>query len=304
MTFALRHGDVVSDDGTRIRYHVAGEGKSGHTWVIPPGLGAPLRTWSAVFERFQHALTLVTWDGRGFHGSAVPRAREACGVLDSVRDMRAVCAREGLTRFVLGGWSMAVQIALEYAHQFPHDVEALVLLNGPYEHVLGGVAPHPATRPLIDGAARALEAIGPALNPVSRSLMGRMGMARAMHRAGLLAGNLEPFVGVLREFGENDWRRYFQAMRAMHRHSAAAYLPAIDVPTLITAGTRDPMTPPRVAEAMHRAIRGSELVILEGATHYALNEQPERINDVIEDFLRRRVPGIEGAAPVRSVTRS
>ena len=297
MTYPLRHGDVVSDDGTRIRYHVVGDGRSGRTWVIPPGLGAPLRTWSAVVERLQPALTVVTWDGRGFHGSAAPRARDACGVLDSVRDMRAVCAREGLMRFVLGGWSMAVQIALEYAHQFPREVEALVLVNGPYEHVLGGVAPHPYAMPLVNGAARALQAIGPALNPVSRGLMGRMGMARAMHRAGLLGGNLEPFVGVLREFGENDWRRYFQAMRAMHRHSAAPYLADIDVPTLITAGTRDPMTPPRVAEEMHRAIRGSELVILEGATHYALNEQPERIADVIQDFLRRRVPGIFGAAP-------
>jgi pimeloyl-ACP methyl ester carboxylesterase len=60
------------------------------------------------------------------------------------------------------------------------------------------------------------------------------------------------------------------------------------------------MTPARVAEAMHRAIRASELVILEGATHYALNEQPERIGDAIEDFLRRRVPGIFDATPARA----
>jgi pimeloyl-ACP methyl ester carboxylesterase len=124
VTPALRHADVVSEDGTRIRYHVAGSGRSGHTWVIPPGLGAPLRSWSAMIERFQHTLAIVTWDGRGFHGSAAPRSEAACGVVDSVRDMRAICAREGLTRFVLGGWSMAVQIALEYTHQFPGEVEA------------------------------------------------------------------------------------------------------------------------------------------------------------------------------------
>ena len=81
--------------------------------------------------------------------------------------------------------------------------------------------------------------------------------------------------------------RYFTMTRYLHDHSAAAYLGEVRVPTLITTGTRDLLTPPDVAERMHRAIARSELVVVPRATHYIVAEFPDVLNDRIARFLDR-----------------
>ena len=71
-------------------------------------------------------------------------------------------------------------------------------------------------------------------------------------------------------------------------------LATIDVPVTIVTGDRDLMTPPATAEHMHRAIRGSRLVVIEGGTHYTPVEYPAILVDELGRLLDR-VPGWERA---------
>ena len=91
----------------------------------------------------------------------------------------------------------------------------------------------------------------------------------------------------VRAFASLDWAVYFRMMGLVNEHSAAAYLDEVRLPTLITAGDADRMTPLATAEAMHRRIPGSELVVLPGGTHYTPVELPDELNDVIADFFAR-----------------
>lgn len=61
-------------------------------------------------------------------------------------------------------------------------------------------------------------------------------------------------------------------------------LSEITVPTLITVGTYDSVTP-SCAETLHRGIRGSRLEILEGTSHMAPLEEPGRYLDLVRQFL-------------------
>jgi len=63
-------------------------------------------------------------------------------------------------------------------------------------------------------------------------------------------------------------------------------LPTIRVPTLVTAGRYDEDTP-RVAESIHRGIRGSKLVRFEKSAHLAMWEERSRYIEVLRDFLDR-----------------
>jgi len=65
-----------------------------------------------------------------------------------------------------------------------------------------------------------------------------------------------------------------------------AQLPTIKVPTLITVGRYDEVTP-RVAESIHRGIRGSKLVRFEKSAHLAMWEERTRYIEVVRDFLNR-----------------
>ena len=63
-------------------------------------------------------------------------------------------------------------------------------------------------------------------------------------------------------------------------------LPRIEAPTLLFCGRHDEVTPASVAAA-HRAIPGSEFVVLEESSHTAQAEEPEKTFELVRDFLRR-----------------
>jgi proline iminopeptidase len=61
-------------------------------------------------------------------------------------------------------------------------------------------------------------------------------------------------------------------------------LPKIRLPTLVTVGRYDEVTP-RVAESIHRGIRGSKLVRFEKSAHLAMWEERAKYIGVVRDFL-------------------
>ena len=63
--------------------------------------------------------------------------------------------------------------------------------------------------------------------------------------------------------------------------------PRSTCPTLLLHGADDARSPLPVAEAMHREIRGSELVVLPGVGHMSNLEAPDRFNAVVRGFLDR-----------------
>jgi len=60
----------------------------------------------------------------------------------------------------------------------------------------------------------------------------------------------------------------------------------IRVPTLVFSGRYDEVTP-TMTEAAHRAIPGSEYVLLEESSHMAQAEQPEETLALVRDFIAR-----------------
>jgi 3-oxoadipate enol-lactonase len=80
------------------------------------------------------------------------------------------------------------------------------------------------------------------------------------------------------------------AIRAlMTRPDSTPLLREIRCPTLIIVGEEDSLTPPAFSEEMHRAIGGSELVIVPGAGHLSSFERPEVFDSALARFLTVRV---------------
>ncbi len=60
---------------------------------------------------------------------------------------------------------------------------------------------------------------------------------------------------------------------------------AIRCPTLLLCGTEDQLTPPRFSQYLHTQIAGSTLVLVPGAGHMVLIEQPEAVNAALRAFV-------------------
>lgn len=75
----------------------------------------------------------------------------------------------------------------------------------------------------------------------------------------------------------------------MTRPDSTPLLSTIHCPTLILVGEEDTLTPPALSEEMHRAIAGSELVVVPGAGHLSSFERPDAFNSALAAFLTHRV---------------
>lgn len=62
-------------------------------------------------------------------------------------------------------------------------------------------------------------------------------------------------------------------------------LPGIRIPTLLLYGEQDVRSPKEVAEQLHAAIPGSQLVFLPGVGHMGNVEAPELFNSEVRRFL-------------------
>jgi pimeloyl-ACP methyl ester carboxylesterase len=71
-----------------------------------------------------------------------------------------------------------------------------------------------------------------------------------------------------------------------------ASVSSLSLPTLIVCGIDDALTPSKYSFYLNKAIRGSKLVLVEGAGHMVMMEKPMEVNNAIERFVKN-----EDAAP-------
>lgn len=283
---------VVSHDGTRLMVYRLGSGEK--RWLLPPGLGTPVICWRQVAQAFGDKLTIVTWDLRGTFASQAPKDKTHYGVADHVQDAYTIASTIGWLDgkgFVTGGWSLGIETGLEFYRSYPEHVLALTLINGSFEHIFKSALGLPEADRLISLAVGGASFAAPLMSPASRYLLGREWMISFLTALGLLAKNNDNafFAEVLRAFRSLDFGTYFKLMLAANRHSARDVLAQVKVPTLITAGSADRLTPLSIAHEMHEKIPTSELFIVPGGTHYTTVEYPELINLKLEQFFRTRV---------------
>ncbi len=286
----FRHAQ--SFDGTRLRYLVAGEGP---LFVLCPGLGTPMVSYRKIIERFGSAFRFLCWDPRGFLGSSVPAAgARALRVEDHVGDLMRLLEVERMEPLVVGGWSMGVQLSLAYVHANPGDCQALALINGAAGSVLSGAdLGVPIGERAAVGLVKAMSSAGPALGLAARALLDRqptIGILRMLGIAGGDGAHDDFFREVAREFKHHDFELYLQMLLRLHEHSAEPLLPEIELPALVTCGTHDRMTPPKLARKLASDLPRGELVEIKGGTHYTMLEYPEELNRHLEGFLRRVLP--------------
>jgi pimeloyl-ACP methyl ester carboxylesterase len=81
-------------------------------------------------------------------------------------------------------------------------------------------------------------------------------------------------------------------LEALEKHDETAGLwTLLRVPTLIACGDHDLITPDEYSRKMAASMPSSELVIVTGASHLALLDKPDAINDGLIRLVNRAVPG-------------
>lgn len=289
MAFPIQQKFLTSFDGTRIGYQVMGEGKQ--TFVLCNGLGGSAIAWSPIYNTFGDKFKFITWDYRGLFTSGRPNDLSLMTILHHTQDLDAVLKKEKVKSAIFGGWSMGVQVCLEYYRQNSRKFRGIFLINGTSGDPLHTALNSRLAKYIIPHVNRLLKksmpTIQPRLRPIAKQVINREEFIGIVARLGLIHKNLdsELFRAVAQGMMETDLSLYHHILEHLAQHSARDVLETIKVPTLIVASTHDLMTPVSTAEDMAEHIPNAELFILNNASHYSLLEFPDIINKRLGQFL-------------------
>ncbi|TPL00205.1 MULTISPECIES: alpha/beta hydrolase [unclassified Mesorhizobium] len=207
---------------------------------------------------------LIMPDLRG-HGAS--QAGEGCGVADFANDMAGLIRRLRLDRPVVVGHSLGGMVSIALAAQYPDLIGGLVILASTLKADFG------LDHQLIDGVAALRDPISPSDPFYEWWHACRLGVPRAF-----LAGLAKDASAI----PAARWRAILEEVRRTDLTAAAR---AIQVPTLIIAGGRDPLFGEAHQQSMAGALAGSRTIWAQDCGHNPHWEDPAFVAEAIAGML-------------------
>lgn len=223
---------------------------------------------------------VVCVNPRGIGRSSALRDIRDATVDGMAADLDQVRQALGFRRWVIWGMSGGSVVAMVAARWHPDGIEALIL----------------------DSAAPCFAAMlaDPAcvLSPHHPRWAGKLPEPADHDGTGPLDWTAVPDVGwVLRRGGgpalmvsprePSDQMR--QVMSSLLAFDARPWLAAIEVPALVLAGSADRVVPLAHLRALHEAIPGASLAVIDGAGHVPITDRPDDVTLLVRRFLAQRV---------------
>jgi pimeloyl-ACP methyl ester carboxylesterase len=291
---------VTTPDGVSLAVREAGPVDAQVTMVFVHGfclrMGAFHFQRTRLPDRLSPDVRMVFYDQRG-HGRSGEGAPETYTLTQLGEDLESVLtavAPRGVV--VLVGHSMGGMTVLSHARQFPdrygQRIVGAALISSAAEGVtrspLGEILKNPALEALRFTARSAPKLMHRGRN-VSRSLIGPV--LRAASFSDLqVSRSLDAFSQQM--MNGTPIATLVGFLEALEKHDETGGLwTLLRIPTLIACGDHDLLTPDEYSRKMAASLPSSELVIVTGASHLALLDKPDAINDGLVRLVRRAVPG-------------
>jgi pimeloyl-ACP methyl ester carboxylesterase len=291
---------VTAPDGVTLAVREVGPLDAPLTIVFVHGfclrMGAFYFQRTRLAENLGQSVRMVFYDQRG-HGRSGEGAPETYTLTQLGQDLESVLkavASRGV--IVLVGHSMGGMTVLAHARQYPEQygrrIVGAALISSAAEGVtrspLGEILKNPALEALRFTARSAPKLMHRGRN-VSRSLIAPI--LRAASFSDLqVSRSLDAFSQ--RMMNDTPIATLVGFLDALEVHDETAGLwTLLRIPTLIACGDHDLITPDEYSRKMAASLPLSELVIVTGASHLALLDKPDAINDGLVRLVNRATPG-------------
>ena len=289
---AIRH-DYASVNGVRLHYAHAG---SGPLILFLHGFPEFWYCWKRALEDFGRDHLAVAPDMRGFNLSDRPADVKQYKARILIEDIRQLAAHLGQDKFVLVAHDWGGAVAWSYAMAHAETLSKLVIVNSPHPVTFARELAHnpaqaaasqymnlfrtdKAERVLSENnyarlANMTLEAWGRgAVDPAERAAY-----VEAWSQPGALTGSLNYYRAspLYPPIGDDPGARALQL-------APADFM--VRVPTLVVWGMRDAALLPGNLDGLQECVPDLRIQRLPGASHWVMHEEPERLNQLIREFI-------------------
>jgi 3-oxoadipate enol-lactonase len=265
---------VRTDD--RVRLYYEEHGRRGTPLVLAYGIGGNTDMWDVNRDALAAHHRLVLWEPRGHARSDSPEDAAKFSFARWALDLKTVLDHLGIRKAHVGGLSLGAGIATRFALRFPTRVRALMVTNS------SSAAGLPLSVENLVMRARSIEiTLTKGMDAMAEYAMAAN--PNLSERLALDPSARDEFYEEYRRLSPIGYANSLRALLAMDH--ITDQLPRLRMPVLLIGGDRDPsLAPMRV---MHRKVRGSKLVVLSPASHFANRDQPEAWNRTVLEFLAR-----------------
>ena len=275
--------------GYRLFWKIIGEpGPRGTVILLHGGPGATHDYLLAFRDLARQGFRLVLYDQLGCGRSELARDVGEYTIERDVEDLEELRRSLGIDRFHLLGSSYGGLLAIAYALVHPDPLKSLISASG--------LADVPLTVREMQRLKRELpapwpevlerhEAKGEFQDPeylAGVMVFYRRHLCRIPQWPAEVTYTLDHMS--LPKYGTMNGPNEFTITGTIREYDATPRLGEIRVPTLVTTGRYDEVTPV-VAESIHRGIRGSTLVRFEESSHLAFWEERDRYMETVARFL-------------------
>ena len=255
----------INANGISINYTIEGEGP----WLaMSHSLACNLHMWDEEAKRLSKRYKVLRYDTRGHGESSAPAGAYTLELL--AEDLHALLQALGVQSAHFVGLSMGGMIGQTYALKYPGMFKSLALCDTTSRYPAEAAG-------LWAERIKTVEAQG--MEPLVASTLERW------FTAPFRQARPEVVAKVAAMIRSTPVPGYVGCSHAIPKINVTARLAEIRCPSVVIVGKDDPGTPVAMAEEIHQALPGSELVVIPAAAHLSNLEQPDAFNQALARFL-------------------
>ena len=254
----MSYSKYIKKEG-KFEYLEKGEG---HTIVVLHGLFGALSNFAEVIEKFSTKYRVIVPIMPLY---TLPLLKTS--VSSMAKYIKKFLAHKNLDNVTLLGNSLGGHVALVCALDIPEKVHSMVLTgsSGLYENAFGGSFPRREDKEYL-----------------------RKKIEVTFFDPSVATDELVDEVYKIVN-DRNKLIRILAMAKSAIRHNMSKDLEKFKLPACLIWGKNDIVTPPEVAEEFHEHLPDSELYWIDECGHAAMMEHPEEFNEILDDWLSRKI---------------
>jgi 3-oxoadipate enol-lactonase len=258
----------ISANGIQVNYTLEGPA-DGPVVTMSHSLATDLSMWNPQAAALARRYRVLRYETRGHGGTEAPAGAYTLSQLAD--DARALLKALGIQRTHWVGLSMGGMIGQVLALSSPEILQSLSLCDTSSRI--------PAEmRHLWDERIATVEAKG--MEPMVEPTLARWFTPKFLETRKDVADRVREMIR------RTPARGYVGCCHAIKALDLTDRLKGISLSTLIVVGAQDLGTPLAASQAINQQIKGSQLVVLDPASHLSNLEQPEAFTQALESFLK------------------